>query len=116
MTDKWKMQRYSAAIMVMLIAGFCFMMVAASFSGALNIKIFGRDLFTLADWLASTCTATVVSLTMALFVGYKAMKPIIRNIRRSVHVSSAFIRYLLVTLRYVAPVGLAVLLVMAFVG
>lgn len=114
--DKWKMQRYSAAIVVMCVAGFCFTMVAASFSGALNIKIFGRDLFTLADWLASTYTATIVSLTMALFVGYRAMKPIIHNIRRSAHVSSAFTRYFLVTLRYVAPVGLVVLLFMAFVN
>ena len=91
-------------------------MVAASFSGAWNIKILGRDLFSLADWLVSTYTATIVSLTMALFVGYKAMKPIIHNIRRSVHVSSAFTRYFLVTLRYIAPIGLIILLVMAFVG
>ncbi|MBR1756051.1 MAG: sodium-dependent transporter [Alphaproteobacteria bacterium] len=114
--DKFKLQRYSAAIVVMIIAVFCFTMVAASFSGAWNIKILGRDLFSLADWLVSTYTATIVSLTMALFVGYKAMKPIIHNIRRSAHVSSAFTRYFLVTLRYVAPVGLIILLVMAFVG
>jgi NSS family neurotransmitter:Na+ symporter len=114
--DKLKMQRYSAAIAVMFIAGFCFTMVAASFSGALDIKIWGRDLFTLADWLASTYTATIVSLTMALFVGYKAMKPIIHNIRRSAYVSGAFTRYFLITLRYIAPAGLAILLIMAFIG
>ena len=114
--DKLKMQRYSAAICVMLFSGFCFMMVALSFSGAADIKVFGRDLFTLADWLVSTYTATIVSLTMALFVGYKAMKPIIHNIRRSANVSSGFTRYFLVTLRYIAPVGLIVLLIMAFVG
>ncbi|MBQ9271129.1 MAG: sodium-dependent transporter [Alphaproteobacteria bacterium] len=114
--DKLKLKRYSAAIMVMLITGFCFTMVAVSFSGVADIKILGRDLFTLADWLVSTYTATIVSLTMALFVGYKAMKPIIHNIRRSAHVSSAFTRYFLVTLRYVAPVGLAILLIMAFIN
>jgi SNF family Na+-dependent transporter len=75
--------------------------------------VFGRDLFTLADWLASTYTATIVSLTMALFVGYKAMKPIIHNIRRSAHVSSGFTRYFLITLRYIAPLGLGLLLFMA---
>jgi len=114
--DKLKLKRYSAAIMVMLITGFCFTMVAVSFSGVADIKIMERDLFTLADWLVSTYTATIVSLTMALFVGYKAMKPIIHNIRRSAHVSSAFTRYFLVTLRYVAPVGLAILLIMAFIN
>jgi len=114
--DKLNMKRYSATIAVMFIAGFCFTMVAASYSGALDIKILGRDLFALADWLVSTYTATVVSLTMALFVGYKAMKPIIHNIRRSAYVSSAFSRYFLVTLRYIAPVGLITLLIMAFLG
>ena len=111
--NKLNMQRYRAAIVVMFIAGFCFTLVTLSFSGALDIKVFGRDLFTLADWLVSTYTAAIVSLTMALFVGYKAMNPIIHNIRRSAHVSSAFTRYFLVTLRYIAPLGLSILLIMA---
>lgn len=111
--DKLKLQRFGAAVAVMLISGTGFTLVAASFSGALNIKLFGRDLFTFADWLVSTYTATIVSLTMALFVGYKAMKPIIHNIRRSANVSGAFTRYFLVTLRYIAPIGLSTLLVSA---
>lgn len=112
--DKLNLKRYSAAVSVMCIAGFCFTMVAVSFSGAWDIKVLGRDLFTLADWLVSTYTAAIVSLTMALFVGYIAMKPIIHNIRRSAHVSGAFTRYFLITLRYIAPAGLSLLLVMAF--
>ena len=76
---------------------------------------FGKDLFTLADWLASTYTATIVSLTIALFTGYKAMKPIIHNIRRSAFVSSIFTRYFLITLRYIAPIGLLILLVCALI-
>ena len=112
--DKLNMKRYSAAVSVMCVAGFCFTMVSASFSGALDIKVWGRDLFTLADWLVSTYTAAIVSLTMALFVGYIAMKPIIHNIRRSAHVSGAFTRYFLITLRYIAPFGLILLLIMAF--
>ena len=111
--DKLNLKRYAAALWVMLISGTGFTAVAASFSGVINIKIFGRDLFTLFDWLASTYTATIVSLTMALFVGYKAMKPIIHNIRRSAVVSSGFTRYFLVTLRYIAPTGLSLLLIMA---
>ncbi len=114
--DKLKMSRFTAAMTVMLISGLGFTAVAASFSGLLDWKIFGRDLFTFADWLASTYTATIVSLTMALFVGYKAMKPIIHNIRRSARVSSGFTRYFLVTLRYIAPVGLGLLLIMAIFG
>ena len=111
--DKLKVSRFTAALLVMLISGLGFTAVTASFSGIVNWKIFGRDLFTFADWLASTYTATIVSLTMALFVGYKAMKPIIHNIRRSAHVSSGFTRYFLVTLRYIAPLGLGLLLIMA---
>lgn len=111
--DKFNFSRFKAVLCVMLITGSGFTAVALSFSGAADIKVFGRDLFTLFDWLASTYTATIVSLTMALFVGYKAMKPIIHNIRRSAYVSNLFTRYFLVTLRYIAPVGLCLLLVMA---
>ncbi|MBR3677093.1 MAG: sodium-dependent transporter [Alphaproteobacteria bacterium] len=111
--DKLKLSRFAASFLVMLISGIGFTLVAVSFSGLVDIKVFGRDLFTLADWLASTYTATIVSLTMALFVGYKAMKPIIHNIRRSAHVSSGFTRYFLITLRYIAPLGLGLLLFMA---
>ena len=113
--DKLNISRFAAAFLVMLVAGIGFTAVAVSFSGVMDIKIFGRDLFTLADWLASTYTATIVSLTMALFVGYRAMKPIIHNIRRSARVSTGFTRYFLVTLRYIAPIGLGLLLFMAIV-
>ncbi len=78
----------------MCLAGFCFTCVTASFSGVLNIKIFGRDLFGFADWLTSTYTAAIVSLTMSLFVGYKAMKSILHNICRGASVSNFFIHYL----------------------
>ncbi len=114
--DKLKMSRFAAVVMVLLLSGLGFTAVTASFSGMLNFKILGRDLFTFADWLASTYTATIVSLTMALFVGYKAMKPIIRNIRQSAPISSGFTRYFLVTLRYIAPFGLGVLLLMSILG
>ena len=113
--DKTKQGRFASVLVVMLFVLCGFTLVTASFSGILNIKIFGRDLFSLFDWLASTYTATIVSLTMALFVGYKAMKPIIHNIRRSAKVSDAFTRYFLVTLRYIAPIGLGLLLIMAVI-
>ncbi len=112
---KTKKGRFASVLMVTLLVLCGFTLVTASFSGVLNIKIFGRDLFSLFDWLVSTYTATIVSLTMALFVGYKAMKPIIHNIRRSAKVSDAFTRYFLITLRYVAPVGLGLLLLMAVI-
>ncbi|MBO4294061.1 MAG: sodium-dependent transporter [Alphaproteobacteria bacterium] len=113
--DKLNISRFKSTVFVMLISGSAFALVAASFSGILTIKIFGKDLFTLADWLVSTYTATIVSLAMALFVGYSAMKAIMHNICHSAHVSSAFTRYFLITLRYIAPVGLSILLINAFI-
>ena len=111
--DKLKISRFTAVVLVMLLAGCSFTLVTASFSGVLNLKVFGKDLFTLFDWLASTYTATIVSLTMALFVGYKTMKIIIHDIRKSAPVSDVFTRYFLVTLRFVAPAGLGLLLILA---
>ena len=113
--DKLNISRFKSTVFVTLISGSAFALVAASFSGILTIKIFGKDLFTLADWLVSTYTATIVSLAMALFVGYSAMKAIMHNICQSAHVSSAFTRYFLITLRYIAPVGLSILLINAFI-
>ena len=111
--DKFNISRFRASVFVMIASGLSFTLVTASFSGVLDIKLFSKDLFTFADWLVSTYTATIVSLTMALFVGYKAMKAIIHNICRSAHVSSAFTRYFLITLRYIAPLGLGILLINA---
>lgn len=112
--DKLNISRFKSSIIVMFVTGTAFTMVTASFSGVWNIKILGKDLFALADWLTSTYTAAIVSLTMALFVGYKAMKVIMHNICRSAKVSKAFTRYFLITLRYISPIGLTVLLFNSF--
>ena len=112
--DKLNVSRFKSSVIVMFITGTAFTLVTASFSGVWDIKILGKDLFSLADWLTSTYTAAIVSLTMALFVGYKAMKVIMHNICRSANASRIFSRYFLITLRYIAPIGLTILLVNSF--
>ena len=111
--DKFKLNRFNAVLAVMLITLVGFTAVTASFSGVWNIKILGRNIFELFDWLSSTFTAAIVSMTIALFVGYSAMKIIIHNIRRSAVVTSGFTRYFLVTLRVLAPLSLGLLLLLA---
>ncbi len=111
--DKFKLNRFNAVLVVMLITLVGFTAVTASFSGVWNIKILGRNIFELFDWLSSTFTAAIVSMTIALFVGYSAMKTIIHNIRRSAVVTSGFTRYFLVTLRVLAPLSLGLLLLLA---
>jgi NSS family neurotransmitter:Na+ symporter len=111
--DKLKFSRFGGVMLVLLLSGIGFTAVTASFSGVWGIKILGRDIFSLFDYLSSTYTIAIVSLTIAMFVGYKAMKPIIHNIRKSAVVTDGFVRYFLFTLRIVAPVGLLLLLVLA---
>jgi len=111
--DKLKFTRFGAVAFVVLLSGLGFTAVTLSFSGVWDIKILGRDIFSLFDYLSSTYTIAIVSLTMALFVGYKAMKPIMHNIRKSAVVTTGFTRYFLFTLRLVAPTGLILLLVLA---
>ena len=111
--DKLKLSRFHAVLLVLLISGTGFTAVTSSFSGVWDVKVAGRDIFTLFDWLSSTYMAAIVSLTTALFVGYKAMKPIIHNLRHSAVVTGAFTRYFLVTLRIFAPLGLGLLLFLA---
>lgn len=111
--DKFQFTRFGAALMVLLLSGIGFTAVTASFSGIWEIRIFGRDIFSLFDYLSSTYTIAIVSLTMSVFVGYLAMKPIIHNIRKSAVVTNTFMRYFLFTLRFLAPMGLILLLVLA---
>lgn len=111
--DKLKITRFHGVLLVLLLSGVGFTLVTASFSGVWDIKIAGRDIFTLFDWLSSTYMAAIVSLTTAVFVGYKAMKPIIHNLRHNAVVTDRFTRYFLVTLRIFAPLGLGLLLFLA---
>ena len=111
--DKLKLKRFTAVLMVMLITCLGFTAVTASFSGIWDIKILDKNIFELFDWLSSTFTAAIVSMTIALFVGYSAMKTIIHNIRRSAVVTSRFTRYFLLTLRIFAPLSLGLLLFLA---
>ena len=111
--NKFNFTRFGAVALVLLLSGIGFTAVTASFSGLWGIKVLGRDIFSLFDYLSSTYTIAIVSLTMALFVGYKTMKSIIYNIRKSAVVTTAFTRYFLFTLRILAPVGLALLLILA---
>ena len=111
--DKLKLGRFGAVSFVLLLSGIGFTAVTTSFSGVWGIKILGRDIFSLFDYLSSTYTIAIVSLTITMFVGYKAMKPIIHNIRNSAVVTDGFVRYFLFTLRIVAPVGLLLLLILA---
>lgn len=111
--DKLKLSRFGGVMLVLLLSGIGFTAVTASFSGVWGIKVFGRDIFSLFDYLSSTYTIAIVSLTMAMFVGYKAMKLVIHNIRKSAVVTDGFVRYFLFTLRIVAPVGLLLLLILA---
>ena len=112
--DKLKIKRPAACFCVLTLCISGFSAVTLSFSGVWTTKFFNRDLFSLFDFISSTFTTTIVSMTMALFVGYKAMKPIIHNIRRSAVVTTGFTRYFLLTLRIFAPIGMGLLLLLAF--
>jgi NSS family neurotransmitter:Na+ symporter len=113
--DKLKLSRFGAVSLVVLLSGIGFTAVTTSFSGIWNIQIFGRDIFSLFDYLSSTFTIAIVSLTTALFVGYVAMKPIMHNIRKSAVVTTGFTKYFLFTLRILAPSGLILLLILAVI-
>lgn len=111
---KFKCGRFEALGLTLIAVLFGFVPVTLSFSGTVDIKLFGRDLFTFFDWVASTYLTAVVSLTMALFVGYKCMKQVIKNIAKGVDVPQWFVRYFLIMLRYVVPFFMLAMLGLAF--
>lgn len=111
--EKLNMSRVNSVFLTVLVSGLGMTAVALSFSGTWDIQVAGRNLFELFDWLSSTYTAAIVSITIAVFVGYRTMKTVIHNIRRSAPVSLWFTRYFLISLRYIAPLFIGLLLVFA---
>ncbi len=111
--SKFRQTRPLATLSAFLLCGTGLTFVTLSFSGAVDIQVLGRDLFTLFDWLTSTFTSAIVSLTVALFVGYKAIKPMQQSIISGTNNPSFLMRYLFITLRVFAPLALCVLLFMA---
>lgn len=108
--SKFKCARFEALGLTLLFVLVGFIPVTLSFSGAVDIKLLGKDLFTFFDWVASTYLTAIVSLTMALFVGYKCMKQVMKNIAKGVIVPEWFVRYFLIMLRYVVPMFMILML------
>ena len=112
--QKFKIDRFEALGVTLGFVLVGFVLVCLSFSGVVDIKLWGRDLFSFFDWVASTYLTAIVSLTMALFVGYKCMKQVMKNIAKGAEVPVWFVRYFLIMLRVVVPlfmilmIGLAV--------
>ncbi len=110
---KFRQNRPLATLSAFSLCGAGLTVVTLSFSGVLDIRILGRDLFTLFDWLTSTFISAIVSFTVALFVGYQAINPMLRSILRGTTKHPFLIRYLFVTLRILAPLALGILLSIA---
>ena len=111
---KFNIERFEAIGGTLIFVMVGFLPVCLSFSGAVDIKFLGRDLFSFFDWVASTYLTAIVSLTMALFVGYKCMKQVIKNIAKGTDVPQWFVRYFLAMLRFVVPLFLILMLGLAF--
>ncbi|MFI3242544.1 MAG: sodium-dependent transporter [Alphaproteobacteria bacterium] len=113
--NKYKKSRKDATIITFFMVFFGFSFVCASFSGYINLNILGKDLFYWSDYISSTYIAAIVSITMSIFVGYKAMKSIMKNIQKSDHVSKRYLKYFLITLKYIAPISLFLLLILSII-
>ncbi len=111
--NKFNLKRMWAVLAAFLLCGSGLTFVTLSYSGVCDIRILGRDMFDFFDWVSSTFTSAIVSLTVALFVGYKALKPVLRSILKGSKKHPFLMRYLFITLRIVAPLGLSILLIVA---
>ncbi len=111
--SKFYQSRPLATLSASLLCGTGLTLVTLSFSGVVDIRILGRDLFTFFDWLTSTFISAIVSFTVALFVGYQAIKPMQCSILRGTTKRPFLMRYLFITLRIIAPVALGILLSIA---
>ena len=105
--------RFEALIGTLVFVLVGFVPVVLSFSETVDLKVWGMDLFSFFDWIASTYLTAIVSLTMALFVGYKCMKQVIKNIEKGCKVSHRFLRYFLVMLKFIVPFFMILMICLA---
>lgn len=114
MIDKFHISRIRATVVAALINLVGMIMLLASFTNLVPIRILGQDLFTMTDKATTSYTMPLVTLICCLFIGWKASTVIIKNIGHGSHVHSShfFKRYLRFTLRITAPVVLITLFIL----
>lgn len=114
LTEEKKMSRGAACALLFVLTGVFGALCSLSFGPLSGMKLFGLSLFDFADTFASNVLLTIGGLLIVLFVGWKMSRPDVYDEftnggTKKVNVLCFNFFYFLI--RYVAPIGVAVLFV-----
>ena len=114
LTEEKGMKRRTACILLFLLTGAAGALCSLSYGPLANVKLFGMRIFDFADTVASNVLLTIGGLLIVLFVGWKMKRSEIYDEftnggTKKLNVKCFRIVYFLI--RYVAPVGVAVLFI-----
>ena len=114
LTEERKMKRGWACVLLFFVTGAVGGLCSLSFGPLSHVKVFGLCLFDFADTFASNVLLTLGGLLAVLFVGWKMSRPDVYDEFTNGGVKVWNVRlfnFFYFLIRYVAPVGVAVLFV-----
>jgi NSS family neurotransmitter:Na+ symporter len=114
LTEEKGMKRGWACVLLFFLCGIFGVLCSLSFGPLSGVKIFGLGLFDFADTFASNVLLTIGGLLAVLFVGWKMARPEVFDEFTNGGMKQANIfwfKFFYVMIRYVAPVGVAILFV-----
>ena len=114
LTEEKGMKRWAACILLFFLTGIAGVLCSLSFGPLSDVKILGMGIFDFADTVASNVLLTIGGLLVVLFVGWKMGRPEVfdeftNGGTKKLNAKCFRVFYFLI--RYVAPVGVAILFV-----
>jgi NSS family neurotransmitter:Na+ symporter len=105
--EEFHLSRRRAILITVIVTWILGVACSMSMGGWSDIKIFGQTFFELCDTLTASYMMPIGSMFIALFVGWKLDRAIIRDaITNRSHDSGWYIRPLIFLLRYFAPIAI----------
>ncbi len=105
-TEKLNWKRKRATFCVAGINVFTSMIILASFTKKVNLKVIGRDLFDWIDYITGAYTLGLAVLVFCLFMGWEIAPQIVENLKIK---NKFWAKYIVFVLKWLAPITLVVL-------
>ena len=114
LTEEKGMKRGAACALLFLLTGAVGVLCSLSFGPLSGVRVFGLSLFDFADTFSSNVLLTIGGLLVVLFVGWRMGRPEVYDEFTNggtKKVNAKCFRFIYFLIRFVAPVGVAVLFV-----
>ena len=114
LTEEKGMKRWAACVLLFVLTGVAGVLCSLSFGPLSGVKVLGMGIFDFADTVASNVLLTLGGLLVVLFVGWRMGRPEVFDEFTNggtKALNAKCFRFFYFLIRYVAPVGVAVLFV-----